>query len=209
MFDSRAPFMKRRQPSSGRRAWPFAVAVLALSVAACGGPVSEGMGSISESLGIGPKEEFQQMAANPTPRPQEFACPPVIIRDGTETYRVYDRDREGDAMAVQFQGTIGETARECFFDGATRLTMKFGVTGRVLLGPAGQPATFELPLRAAFVSNGEPVWSQLVPVQVTIPPGARSGEFVVVNSDLVYEFPPDTGSGSAILYVGFDEQADS
>ena len=209
MFDSRIPFVKRRRPVSGRRAWPLAVAALALGVAACGGPVGEGMGSLSESLGIGPREEFQQMAANPTPRPQDVFCPPVIIRDGTETYRVYEGDREGDAMAVQFQGTIGETARECFYDGPTRLTMKFGVTGRVLLGPAGQPSTYELPLRAAFVSNGQPVWSQLVPVQVTIPPGARSGEFVVVNSDLVYEFPPDVSAVSAILYVGFDERGDS
>lgn len=208
MFDSRKPFMKRRQPVFGRRAWPLAVAAIAIGIAGCGGPVSEGMGSLSETLGIGPKEEFQQMAANPTPRPQAFTCPPVVIRDGTETFRVYERGRDGDAMAVQFQGTIGETARECFFDGPTRLTMKFGVTGRVLLGPTGQPATYELPLRAAFVSNGEPVWSQLIPIQVTIAPGARSGEFVVVNSDLFYEFPPDAGPGGALLYVGFDEKAD-
>lgn len=208
MSNSRVSFMKRRTSALARRARPLAVAVLTLSIAGCGGPVSDGIGSFSETLGIGPKEEFQQMAANPTPRPQEFACPPVVIRDGTETYRVYERGHEGDAMAVQFQGTIGETARECFFDGPTRLTMKFGVTGRVLLGPKGQAETYELPLRAAFVSNGEPVWSKLIPVKVTVAPGAGSGEFVLVNSDLSYEFPPDADPGNALLYVGFDEKSD-
>ena len=60
---------------------------------------------------------------------------------------------EPTALTLRYQATFGTTARECRVAGAS-LTMRVGVEGRVILGPAGSPGTIEIPLRYAVVRGG-------------------------------------------------------
>ena len=48
-------------------------------------------------------------------------------------------------MTTRYQVSIGQTARECTPAGGV-MTMKVGVQGRILLGPAGGPGQVDIPL---------------------------------------------------------------
>ena len=82
------------------------------------------------------------------------------------------------AMNLRYQVGIGQTARECKLNGTT-LTMRVGVQGRVILGPAGGRAD-RLPLRLAVVHEGpqpKTIFTKLNRVPVTIPPGDGNVQF--------------------------------
>ena len=101
---------------------------------------------------------------------------------------LYEHGHEAEPDYVRFLGSIAKTARECHQQGDT-LTMKLGVSGRVVAGPKGSAGTVTLPLRVAVakqISDGKgPLYSQLFKIQVTVTPptlgrrlqpGLRSGE---------------------------------
>src|SRR5437868_3943899 len=86
---------------------------------------------------------FSPYAATPatpgTTQPAEPDCPGVDVRKGASTYAVGATPREEPTAATtRYQATISQTARECVSLGAT-MTIKVGVQGRVILGPAGGP----------------------------------------------------------------------
>ena len=56
-------------------------------------------------------------------------------------------------MDLRYQVTIVRTARECHVNSGI-MTMKVGVEGRVITGPAGGPGTVDVPLRLAVVQEG-------------------------------------------------------
>ena len=70
-------------------------------------------------------------------------------------------------MTTRYQVTIAQTARECAALGGV-MTMKVGVQGRVLLGPAGGPGQVDIPLRMAVVQEGpqpKTVGEQVLPAR--------------------------------------------
>ena len=66
-----------------------------------------------------------------------YGCPrfQVWSRDGYLT--IYEQGRVGDGLAVMHRGEITKTARECQIEPG-RVTVKYGFSGRVLLGPKGR-----------------------------------------------------------------------
>ena len=131
-------------------------------------------------------------------------CPAVQIRQGTQGVTRYAGGRDGDASAVRYQFSIVRTARDCQFVNGT-LTLRVGVAGRVLLGPSGGPGSFSEPMRFVVARGGvEPVYSQARPVQVTVPSGATSAEFDVVDADIRIEVRADETVGNFQIFVGFD-----
>ncbi len=54
---------------------------------------------------------------------------------------------------MRYQGSIIRTARECHVNVGI-MTMKVGIEGRVITGPAGGPGTVDVPLRVAVVQEG-------------------------------------------------------
>ena len=54
---------------------------------------------------------------------------------------------------LRFQATITKTARECTINGG-EITARIGIQGRVIAGPAGAPASVQVPLRVAVVQGG-------------------------------------------------------
>lgn len=112
-------------------------------------------------------------------------------------------------MNLRYQAGLGQTARECKLNGQT-LTMRVGVQGRVILGPAGGPGDIELPLRLAVIHEGpEPktILTKLNRVPVTIAPGDSNVAFTTIEEDLTFPMPRRMGQiDEYIVYVGFDPQ---
>ncbi len=133
-------------------------------------------------------------------------CPEIRIREGTEVARLYEWGREDDPDFVVWQASVGKTARECLYDAVGNLTLRIGVSGRVVAGPKGGAATVTLPLRIAVVKHKEAVLaSELYPLNVALPTG-RSSVFTEVRELTV----PSPGSDrDYIIYVGFDEKGEN
>ena len=113
------------------------------------------------------------------------------------------------ALALRYQVTIGRTARECLVRGDA-LTIRIGVEGRIILGPAGGPGQLEVPIRYAVVQEGtEPktITTKLQRVPVVIPPGQGNLAFTHVEEDLTVPLPPGAELDAYVIYVGFDPEA--
>ena len=128
------------------------------------------------------------------------SCPPIRVRAGSEAMFYYGNGRTGDARALQYQGVIDETSRNCVVSNGL-ITVNMGVVGRVLLGPAGTQTTVNAPIRFAVERDGQAIFSEkhTIPVAVTAP--ARSAEFVKVIENVAI---PYLGGEDITIWVGFD-----
>ena len=77
-------------------------------------------------------------------------CPSVTVRSGAATLAVNAPGADPSATNLRFQASVSQTARECAVS-AGNMTMKIGIQGRVILGPAGTPGKVEVPMRLALV----------------------------------------------------------
>ena len=87
------------------------------------------------------------------------------------------------------------------------MTMKVGVQGRVILGPAGAPGVIEVPVRLALVQEGvEPktIWTKGYRVAVNVPPGQSNVPFVHIEEDISFPLPNASELSAYVVYVGFD-----
>lgn len=129
-------------------------------------------------------------------------CPDIRIREGTETARAFERGFQDDNSRILWQASIGETARECLYDGQGNLLLRIGVSGRVLAGPKGSPGTVSLPLRIAVVQFREALLSsQIYSVPVAVPPQG-SALFSEVRE---LNLPSPGRHRNYLIYVGFDQ----
>jgi hypothetical protein len=141
--------------------------------------------------------------------PAEINCPGVGVRAGASTLAVTAPGQDAGPMSTRYQASIGETARECA-TAAGMMTMRVGVQGRILLGPAGGPGQLDVPLRLAVVREGaEPkmIWSKLYRFNVSIPPGQTAVPFTQVAQDVSFPLPGSDELEAYVVYVGFDPSA--
>ena len=139
----------------------------------------------------------------------EVDCPGVTVRQGASTLSITAPGAETGPMTTRYQVSIAQTARECAPLGGV-MTMKVGVEGRVLLGPAGGPGQVDVPLRMAVVQEGpnpKTIVSKFYRLAVAIPPGQTSVPFVHVEQDLTFPTPRAADFDSYVVYVGFDPQS--
>lgn len=186
-----------------RRGMVAALVLLGPTLAGCSS-VPE-MPSLSSLLGSNSTAATSNASAAPK-LPLNFECPAVTIRRGAGTYSVSANPAEPNALNLRYQVDVGDTARECRLMG-TMLSMKVGVQGRVILGPAGAPGQVDVPLRIAVVREGvEPqtIVSKLQRVVVTVPPNDFNILFTHVEDDLTFPMPKGNAIDSYIVYVGFD-----
>ena len=112
-------------------------------------------------------------------------------------------------QVVGYQAGLSQTARECKLNGQT-LTMRVGIQGRIILGPAGGPGQIELPIRLAVVHEGpEPktITTKLNRVPVTVPDGDGNVQFTTIEEDLTFQMPRTAGLiDEYVVYIGFDPQ---
>jgi hypothetical protein len=127
-------------------------------------------------------------------------CPPIKVRPGSEAMFYYGGGRTGDARALQYQGVIDETSRNCVVSNGL-ITVNMGVVGRVLLGPQGNQSSVNAPVRFAVERDGQAIFSEKYTIPVAIAAPARSAEFVKVIENVQV---PYLGGEDITIWVGFD-----
>lgn len=177
-------------------------------------PVTTAAAQSSDSFLDRMKNMFAPKSSSPSspqqssgPPQEELACPIVDIRNGASTMTVH-APGETVSTNVRYQATIAQTARECAVLGAT-MTVKVGMQGRLLLGPAGGPGQMDIPVRVALVHEGpdpKTLWTRLTRVPVAIAAGQTNVPFVHVEQDLTIPTPKTEDVDMYVVYVGFDTQ---
>lgn len=136
-------------------------------------------------------------------------CPGVTVRSGAATLAVNAPGADPSPTNLRFQATVSQTARECAVSGGN-MTMKIGIQGRVILGPAGSPGKIEVPMRLALVREGvEPrvIWTKLYRVPVMVSAGETNVPFVQVEEAMSFPVPSSSDLEAYVVYVGFDANA--
>jgi hypothetical protein len=165
----------------------------------------------SQSLGDRFKSLFGVRPEQPADAPgdePDLTCPPVSIRAGASTYAVAAPGKQPVGNDIRFQATITRTARDCTKNG-DQITARVGIQGRVIAGPAGAPASVEIPLRVAVVQGGVQEKTIATKVYRTTVSMSEDGSvpFALVAEDMVYPVPLGGAGDSYIFYIGFDPQA--
>ena len=145
----------------------------------------------------------------PGPPEAEIDCPPVAIRAGASTYAVAAPGKQAVGNDVRFQATLTRTARECVQSGA-EITAHIGIQGRIIAGPAGAPASIEIPMRVAVVQGGvgeKVIATKAYRTTVTMTSEEGSEPFTLVADDMVYPVPSGNDADKYVFYIGFDPQA--
>jgi hypothetical protein len=205
----------------GRHCWPVPIryavsslaksilAAVALGLAGCGGHLGtfdtpETGGSKLASL-LGFKSSDAPAAAGTEVR--HIFCPQVVVLEGTAASQAYAGTPPSSAN-LRYQYALDDTARECTLEG-DQLAIKIGVAGKVLLGPAGSPGTFSVPVRMAVLRehDNQPVVSKLYRADVTVAAGETRADFTIVSEPLHVPFIKDHAEDDYAVKVGLDDGA--
>lgn len=197
MFEH-AAFMKRAALAG------LGAVLAAVAVPAIGSTPAQAQGGPLSFFGLGKSNDGPKQAS---PRRREpMFCPEVLVQPGTAALRIYERGKDGDPMALRYQASFAEFARECVDLGA-EVGIRIGVMGRALVGPKGTPGqTLDVPVRFVVMDDKRNViLSSLTRLKVTIPQGQTGVSFSHVEEVGVVPFP-----GNAFrrwsLRAGFDSQ---
>ncbi|HET7884929.1 MAG TPA: hypothetical protein VFL62_01760 [Bradyrhizobium sp.] len=205
-----------RVAKAGHKRTALALAAIAL-LSGCGGttinnpfstapPPQEDLPTLTDRFDqlFGGRGKVSETAPDGT----EVDCPVVKIRAGASTYGVAPPGKQPVASELNYQATISRTARDCRRTTGGQIAARIGIQGRVIAGPAGAPASVEVPLRVAVVYAGvnEKVLMTKV-YRTTVAMTEGGGAFSVVGEDLVFNMPQNLTSDSYVFYVGFDPQA--
>ena len=167
---------------------------------------------------FGGSNSDQPAQTAPTPAPgaapgtpqidPDLTCPPVQIRAGASTFAVAAPGKQPVGNDLRFQATITKTARECQINGS-QITVRVGIQGRVIAGPAGAPSSIQIPLRVAVVQGGVSEKTIATKAYQTTVALTESGSdpFTLVADDLVYPAPSAAVGDNYVFYIGFDPQA--
>lgn len=177
---------------------------VALALSACS------MGNMFAPAASGPSP---MQTANPTQ--QELAtastnalpaiateCPPIKVRLGGEALFYYGKGKVGNAKDLNYQAVIEKQSRNCVVSNGL-ITVKMGIVGRLLLGPAGNQTNVNVPVRFAVERDEVPLFSERYEIPVTITPPNQSEEFVKVVENVAI---PYTGGEQIVIWVGFDSK---
>jgi hypothetical protein len=207
--NSRATFMRSGTGGRRRSIVNFgALGALALVIAGCSSSGGDGT-----SFG----ERFSQSLTTGTPTAPAPAsttgastnldtCPNIDIRSGAGTITINTNARDPSAMQLRYQISVGQTARECA-NVAGNLTIKVGMQGRIVLGPAGTPGAIEVPVRYALVEEGpqpKTLYSKLYRVPVSVGEGQNSVSFTHIEDAMSVPMPTPAVFERYVIYVGFD-----
>jgi hypothetical protein len=152
-------------------------------------------------------------AATAELKPDDYACPEVTVRAGAGTLLLGSKSQVGEvnAMELRYQGSLVRFARDCTPHGGV-MSMKVGIEGRVITGPAGGPGTVDVPLRIAVVHEGinpKTIASKFGRESVVVNEAVDRVTFTHVESDISFPLPTPLGDIERyVVYVGFDPLGD-
>jgi hypothetical protein len=135
-----------------------------------------------------------------------IGCPNFDVSASDSTITFHAPGLGNDALAVMHRGEITNTARECG-PSANGMAVKYGFSGRVLLGPKGQAGSITLPATVTVVEGTSgTLKTENVRVVVDIPAGSTAGYFSEVR-EIDLPVQSDVSPKSYRIYVGFDRAA--
>ena len=126
-------------------------------------------------------------------------CPPIKVREGGEAYFKYAGGKPSP-KDLNFQAVIEKQSRNCVVSNG-KITVRMGVVGRLMLGPAGNVTSVNVPLRFAVERDGVALFSEKYDIPVSITPPNQSEEFVKVVENVEI---PYVGGEQITIWVGFD-----
>ena len=160
------------------------------------------------NAGANPRPVAGHLATNPSDKPkvlpvasQDINCPEVEISDSGAALRVGGPDNP----SVRYQFNIVDTARECDPAGPSQASLRVGVKGDVLIGPAGSPGTFSAPLKITVTRDSDKtdVFSQTYQVQAATD-GVTAGAFRVVTDPITLPMSTLQLADVYSITVGFE-----
>jgi hypothetical protein len=130
-------------------------------------------------------------------------CPRFTIWSRDNHITIYEPGRVGDGLAIVHRGEITKTARECIIEGS-RVTVKYGFSGRVLLGPRGKSGPLSLPINV-FVTDAkrDKIATERLKVDATLAIENPIGYFSAVRT-LTFNVPEGSRPGEFEVFVGFE-----
>lgn len=135
-----------------------------------------------------------------------FGCPRMIVASRDNNITFYEPGRAGDGLAIMHRGEITKTARDCEVTPG-RVTVKYGFSGRVLLGPRGKPGPISLPVNVVVTdAKRAKITGQAMKVDVVVGADKPIGYFSAVQS-VTFDIPEGTRPGDFEVQVGFDSKA--
>jgi hypothetical protein len=187
----------------------LAILAALLGLVACGGRLGNfdtpepGGSKLAKLLGF----KSNDAPAAPGTEVRHIYCPQVIVLEGTAASQAYAGTPPSSAN-LRFQYALDDTARECTLEG-DQLAIKIGVAGKVLLGPAGSPGGFSVPVRMAILRERDnlPLVSKLYRAAVTVAAGETRADFTIVSEPLRVPFIQDHAENDYTIKVGIDEGA--
>ncbi len=131
----------------------------------------------------------------------ELQCPPVEIDEGGAAARVGGPEN----ASVRYQFAISQTARECAPVSTNQFTLKVGVSGRLLIGPAGKPGSYSAPLRVTVRDQNtkKDAFTKVYKVEASVP-DAGDAPFNLVTEPIVLPMTRTELADDYTLTVGFD-----
>lgn len=133
----------------------------------------------------------------------EIGCPTFSVWGPDKVLTIYEAGHTNDSMFVIHRGEITKTAREC--SGEDRIAVKYGLGGRVLLGPRGKPGPVLLPV---VINVYDParnlVKSTRARIETDVGADEPAAYFSLVDT---IEFPlaPGTSQKDYKIFVSFDQ----
>jgi hypothetical protein len=191
---------------------PILAAAAVLGLSGCGGhlgtfdtPQTQGGNSQVLAMLLGSKSSDAPAASGTEVR--HIFCPVAVILDGTAASQAY-AGTPPSSTNLRYQYALDDTARECTLEG-DQLAIKIGVAGKVLLGPAGSPGGFSVPVRMAVLRerDNQPIVSKLYRAAVTVAAGETRADFTIVSEPLRVPFIKDHAEDDYTIRVGIDEGA--
>jgi len=210
--------MKQSIPMASRGALKLAASLWAASLlGGCGlSSITSGLGSGilgggSAKTETGAVSEEQLLSAAQSSDTGPFTggievahgCPRFVPWPRDNFVTIYETGRVGDGMAIMHRGEITKTARECNIEPG-RVTVKYGFSGRILLGPKGRPGPISLPV-SVFVTddNRTRITNDKLNVDVNVSVESPIGYFSAVRT-VTFAIPEGTRPGEYEVFVAFD-----
>lgn len=130
-------------------------------------------------------------------------CPRFVVWPRDNNVTVYQPGRVGDGLAIMHRAEITKTARECYVEQG-RVTVRYGFSGRVLLGPKGVSGPVRFPVNV-FVTDAkrEKIKTEKVEVASSVAVENPIGYFSAVQS-VTFDVPEGARPGEFEVYVGFE-----
>lgn len=130
-------------------------------------------------------------------------CPRFVVGDRDANVTIYEAGRVGDGLAILHRGEITKTARECL-SSPGQVTVRYGFSGRVLLGPKGKTGTVSLPVKVVVTdAKRAKVATDSLKVDVDVVVEKPIGYFSAVKS-ITIPVPEGSRPGEFEVFVGFD-----